>query len=162
MTGKRKSDEMQGGEASQPEGRFLGWTPGRVAHSASDDFSWRLEPGSDLQRAQALLAGWDLNSDGVGDADAAPEDRQLAKVRAPLFVFILAEELTRSFLPGYVSDLLVPIPGISAQLVVGLPIALFGASTGAAAGGDTHAAAANCTRNHINCAGRAAAAMVPH
>jgi MFS family permease len=46
-------------------------------------------------------------------------------VRAPLFVFILAEELTRSFLPGYVQDLLVPIPGLSPQLVLGLPIALF-------------------------------------
>jgi len=62
---------------------------------------------------------------GVGHAESVADDRQLAKVRAPLFVFILAEELTRSFLPGYVSDLLVPIPGISAQLVVGLPIALF-------------------------------------
>lgn len=50
---------------------------------------------------------------------------ELAKVRAPLFVFILAEELTRSFLPGYVKDLLVPVPGISNQLLIGLPIALF-------------------------------------
>ncbi|HTT11022.1 MAG TPA: MFS transporter [Burkholderiaceae bacterium] len=49
----------------------------------------------------------------------------LAKVRAPLFVFILAEELTRSFLPAYVHELLVPLPGISPQLVLGLPIALF-------------------------------------
>lgn len=52
-------------------------------------------------------------------------DGNLAKVRAPLFVFILAEELTRSFLPGYVQELLVPIPGLSPQMVVGLPIALF-------------------------------------
>src|SRR5262249_51111932 len=49
----------------------------------------------------------------------------LAKVRAPLFVFILAEELTRSFLPAYVQNLLVPLPGIAPQLVLGLPIALF-------------------------------------
>lgn len=49
----------------------------------------------------------------------------LAKVRAPLFVFILAEELTRSFLPAYVQNLLVPLPGISPQLILGLPIALF-------------------------------------
>lgn len=49
----------------------------------------------------------------------------LAKVRAPLFVFILAEELTRSFLPAYVQKLLVPLPGIPPQLVLGLPIALF-------------------------------------
>jgi MFS family permease len=50
---------------------------------------------------------------------------ELAKVRAPLFVFILAEELTRSFLPGYIKDLLVPVPGISDQILIGLPIALF-------------------------------------
>jgi MFS family permease len=49
----------------------------------------------------------------------------LAKVRAPLFVFILAEELTRSFLPAYVQKLLIPLPGISPQMVLGLPIALF-------------------------------------
>lgn len=49
----------------------------------------------------------------------------LAKVRAPLFVFILAEELTRSFLPAYVQKLLVPIAGISPHVVIGLPIALF-------------------------------------
>ena len=50
---------------------------------------------------------------------------ELAKVRAPLFVFILAEELTRSFLPGYVNDLLVPVAGISNQILIGAPIALF-------------------------------------
>jgi len=54
-----------------------------------------------------------------------PDPSLLAKVRAPLFVFILAEELTRSFLPAYVQNLLVPLPGISPQLVLGLPIALF-------------------------------------
>jgi MFS family permease len=62
---------------------------------------------------------------GSVKAEPADEQGQLSKVRAPLFVFILAEELTRSFLPGYVNDLLVPIPGLSAQMVVGLPIALF-------------------------------------
>lgn len=47
------------------------------------------------------------------------------KIRAPLFIFILAEEMTRPFLPGYVSQLLEPIPGISAQVAIGLPIVLF-------------------------------------
>lgn len=60
------------------------------------------------------------------NATAEPvDDGRLTRVRAPLFAFILAEELTRSFLPSYVKDLLVPIPGISAEIVVGLPIALF-------------------------------------
>jgi MFS family permease len=54
-----------------------------------------------------------------------PDDGNLAKVRAPLFAFILAEELTRPFLPGYVKDLLVPVPGLSPEIVVGLPIVLF-------------------------------------
>ena len=62
---------------------------------------------------------------GVGQPARPDLETQLSKVRAPLFVFILAEELTRSFLPGYVTQLLVPVPGLSAQLVVGLPIALF-------------------------------------
>jgi predicted MFS family arabinose efflux permease len=56
------------------------------------------------------------------------DDGQLAKIRAPLFVFILAEELTRPFLPGYIKSLLVPIPGLpwlAPEVVVGLPIALF-------------------------------------
>jgi MFS family permease len=53
------------------------------------------------------------------------DDGHLSKVRAPLFAFILAEELTRPFLPGYVKDLLVPIPGLTPEIVVGLPIVLF-------------------------------------
>lgn len=49
----------------------------------------------------------------------------LERIRAPLFVFILAEELTRSFVPAYANHLLVPIPGLSSQVAVGLPIMLF-------------------------------------
>lgn len=62
---------------------------------------------------------------GVGQPARPDKESQLSKVRAPLFVFILAEELTRSFLPGYVTELLVPVAGLSPELVVGLPIALF-------------------------------------
>ena len=61
-------------------------------------------------------------------AEAAPvrgDESELTRVRAPLFLFILAEELTRPFLPGYVKQLMVPVPGLSEQFVVGLPIALF-------------------------------------
>ena len=53
------------------------------------------------------------------------DDSHLTRVRAPLFAFILAEELTRPFLPGYVKDLLVPIPGLTPEIVVGLPIVIF-------------------------------------
>ncbi len=82
------------------------------------------QPG--LAAAQSGLQGL-AQRFRFGAAEPAPQadDTQLAKVRAPLFMFILAEELTRSFLPGYVSELLVPVPGLSPQLVVGLPIALF-------------------------------------
>ncbi len=53
------------------------------------------------------------------------DDDKLARVRAPLFAFILAEELTRPFLPGYVKDLLVNVSWISPEIMVGLPIVLF-------------------------------------
>lgn len=62
---------------------------------------------------------------GRNDSPVRSDDDQLPKIRAPLFMFILAEELTRSFLPTYVKSLLVPIPWLSPQLLVGLPIALF-------------------------------------
>lgn len=62
---------------------------------------------------------------GAAPPPTRGSDTELAKVRTPLFVFILAEELTRSFLPGYVKELLVPLPWLSTELVVGLPIALF-------------------------------------
>jgi MFS family permease len=62
---------------------------------------------------------------GVEAVERKGGEAELARVRAPLFLFILAEELTRPFLPGYVKELLVPVPGLSEQFVVGLPIALF-------------------------------------
>ncbi len=49
----------------------------------------------------------------------------LNRIRAPLFAFILAEELTRSFLPSYIKNLLVPIDGVSPQIIISLPIVLF-------------------------------------
>lgn len=62
-----------------------------------------------------------------GSAPAAVEgdEMNLNRIRAPLFAFILAEEMTRSYLPSYVNQLLVPIPGLSPQVVIGLPIMLF-------------------------------------
>jgi predicted MFS family arabinose efflux permease len=62
---------------------------------------------------------------GAGDGAARSDDGQLAKIRAPLFIFILAEELTRPFLPGYIKSLLVPVPWLAPEIIVGLPIALF-------------------------------------
>jgi MFS family permease len=56
---------------------------------------------------------------------AESDEMNLNRIRAPLFAFILAEELTRSYLPNYVNQLLVEIPGLSPQVVIGLPIMLF-------------------------------------
>ncbi len=58
-------------------------------------------------------------------ATDAHDDDRLSRVRAPLFLFILAEELTRAFLPGYVKDLIVSVPWLTPEIVVGLPIVLF-------------------------------------
>ena len=49
----------------------------------------------------------------------------ISRIRAPLFLFMFAEELSRSFFPLYVNDLYTPIPGLSDKVVMGLPIALF-------------------------------------
>jgi MFS family permease len=53
------------------------------------------------------------------------DETNLNRIRAPFFIFILAEELTRSYMPSYVNQLLVTVPGISPQVVIGLPIMLF-------------------------------------
>ena len=39
---------MSFGQAQNPDGHYLGWTPGRVPHLARDDMAWRLDPGTDL------------------------------------------------------------------------------------------------------------------
>jgi MFS family permease len=62
---------------------------------------------------------------GATPAVADGDEMNLNRIRAPLFAFILAEELTRSYLPSYVNQLLVTVPGISPQVVIGLPIMLF-------------------------------------
>lgn len=46
-------------------------------------------------------------------------------IRAPLFVFMFAEELTRPFLPIFIQRLASPIPGLSPTLVISLPMVVF-------------------------------------
>jgi MFS family permease len=62
---------------------------------------------------------------GSSSKAAVGDEMNLNRIRAPLFAFILAEELTRSYLPTYVNQLLVTVPGFSPQVVIGLPIMLF-------------------------------------
>ena len=56
---------------------------------------------------------------------ARPSLGPAALVRAPLFLFYFAEELTRPFLPNFIAGLSSPIAGLSAELVISLPIVLF-------------------------------------
>nr|WP_209987500.1 MFS transporter [Azospirillum picis] len=60
-------------------------------------------------------------------ARASGEDREggVAAMRFALFLFMLAEELSRSFLPLYARELYVPVAGLSETLMMGLPIGLF-------------------------------------
>lgn len=53
------------------------------------------------------------------------KDGRVPLIRAPLFLFILAEELTRAFMPLYAKQLYAPIPGLSNELVIGLPVIVF-------------------------------------
>ena len=61
----------------------------------------------------------------VGTTARGSPDAGLMRIRAPLFTFILAEELTRPLLPAYVGRLAGGEGGAVEPLVVGLPIALF-------------------------------------
>ncbi|MBJ3776344.1 MFS transporter [Acuticoccus mangrovi] len=49
----------------------------------------------------------------------------LVAVRAPVFLFYLAEEMTRPFLPSYIESMARPIAGLSVEFVIALPIILF-------------------------------------
>lgn len=59
------------------------------------------------------------------DAAGAEDRNVLARVRAPLFLFMLAEELTRAFLPGFARQFADPQGADSADLLAGLPIVVF-------------------------------------
>lgn len=59
------------------------------------------------------------------DATTAEPRAAVAGMRAALFLFMLAEELSRSFLPLYARELYTPVPGLSETLMMGLPIGLF-------------------------------------
>jgi predicted MFS family arabinose efflux permease len=46
-------------------------------------------------------------------------------VRAPLFLFFFAEEMTRPFLPTFIGEVASTVPGLSREMVISLPIVLF-------------------------------------
>jgi MFS family permease len=82
-------------------------------------------PGLDAARAGMMALARNYRFGTKVAPMERSDDGNLAKVRAPLFTFILAEEMTRPFLPGYVKDLLVPLSWLSPEIAVGLPIVLF-------------------------------------
>ncbi|MGE5504601.1 MAG: MFS transporter [Actinomycetota bacterium] len=60
-----------------------------------------------------------------GGNPEAISERQATDIRLPLFLFVFAEEISRSFMPLYVKDLYAQIPGLSQVMVIALPITVF-------------------------------------
>jgi predicted MFS family arabinose efflux permease len=75
--------------------------------------------------ARALSAAVELEHTYHLDARPPATLGSLVVVRTPLFLFFLAEESTRPFLPGFIATLDPVIPGLSPELVISLPIVLF-------------------------------------
>ncbi len=103
---------------------------------ASDDLDHRLSSLAKRQRelegrataardteAGVALQQLEAKHHLLGKRDQPPP--KLAAIRAPLFLFFFAEELTRPFLPSYIASLASPLPWLSRELVISLPIVLF-------------------------------------
>ncbi len=52
-------------------------------------------------------------------------EHQATDIRLPLFLFVFAEEISRSFMPLFIRDLYSPIDGFPAEMVIAAPIAVF-------------------------------------
>lgn len=52
-------------------------------------------------------------------------ERRATDIRLALFLFVFAEELSRSFMPLFAGKLATSLPGLSAEMVMALPIAVF-------------------------------------
>ena len=75
-----------------------------------------------LRLLRALRRRWHFE---VRARQAPALAEPLMRLRAPLFLFLVAEDLSRSFMPLFTSTVYSPRPGLSQQLAVGLPIVLF-------------------------------------
>lgn len=62
---------------------------------------------------------------GEPDDQSQVYTNYLGSLRAPLFLSLMAEDLSRSFIPLYAKQLYTPLPGISAEFILALPIMLF-------------------------------------
>lgn len=80
----------------------------------------------DRSRAEAALSVLDANfARGGADAIAAIRQAMASDVRLPLFIYIFGIELSRSFFPLYVRELYQPIPFLSEQVTIALPMSLW-------------------------------------
>lgn len=111
-------------EANSEFGRFARALDDRLArlHASYDALRKHVGERSDAVSQRTL----DLLRDrfGLGEGVVAAPIQVIA-MRAPLFVFMLAEELTRPFLPVYIRSLATPIPGLSPEFVISLPMIAF-------------------------------------
>ena len=58
-------------------------------------------------------------------AAAAARPARLAAIRLPLFLFILTEELTRSFLPLHIRELAIAASRAGETTLIGMPISVY-------------------------------------
>ncbi|WP_449235571.1 MFS transporter [Azospirillum doebereinerae] len=78
-----------------------------------------------LLGARPAVAGRTAMVNRATDGRETDGVKGLAGIRIALFLFMMAEELSRSFLPLYARELYTPVPGLSETLMMGLPIGLF-------------------------------------
>lgn len=52
-------------------------------------------------------------------------ERQAADIRLPLFLFVFAEEMSRSFMPLYAREVGTSFPGLTPEMIMAIPIAVF-------------------------------------
>jgi predicted MFS family arabinose efflux permease/HAMP domain-containing protein len=79
-----------------------------------------VERVSDIQQRVGFL----FRFTRAGGPDVVTE-QQASDIRLPLFLFVFAEEISRSFMPNYVRELYSPIAGLTVEMVTALPIAVF-------------------------------------
>ena len=76
-----------------------------------------------VDRIQALCRPVEERYSFTGGVELRP--RNAMQIRVPLFLFMFAEELPRSFLPLFIARLSPSDTGVSQELLFGLPITLF-------------------------------------
>ncbi|HYG86129.1 MAG TPA: MFS transporter [Azospirillum sp.] len=90
-------------------GRAIDWALDSIHHRAAE--------------AAAETAG--APAGATSATERAGMMQRVVELRFAIFVFAMAEELTRTFLSVYIKSLFEPIPGLAMEMVIGAPIALF-------------------------------------